>query len=350
MKSRLSSRVNLTLVLWPIVLLGLLYLNIIKTNSDACAHTAAQITTIRSDDFNTCALDPVWDFVNPLGDATYQMTNTFTEDALLLVSVPAGTKHSISDSNTNAPRIMQPAPDADFQVEVKFESLLSEQYQVDGVLVKGAGLDEFLRFDFFSQVVSDSTEIRIYAASLVSATLTPYNDAIITSPAAGEALFMRVERVGDEWTQSYSYYADGPWTDTVTFAHTMTVGAVGVYAGSTSGEGPPETTPAHTGLVDYFFNTDSPITSEDGERNELMVRAVGNGDVDWHPRKPSYSCSEAVTLTATADPGWSFAIWSGGLISRNNPETISMTGSRVIMAVFTQDAYQIFLPIIARSH
>jgi hypothetical protein len=337
MKRRLNIYVHLIIVLLPMLLFGLLCPSI---TASFCAGAQAAQTAfslledasgIQSDDFNTCALNEFWDFVNPLGDCTAATEGVFSGSARLALSVPAGTKHSISSSDTNAPRVMQPAADTDLEVEAKFQSALSEQYQIDGVLVEGTGLNEFLRFDFYS----DGSDTHVYAASLADGVLHTRHHAIIADPPTHRT-YMHVGRVGNEWTQSYSY--DGyVYTETTSFLYTMTVSAVGVFAGNlASGSASP---PAHTALVDYFLNVDSPFEDENGDRNELTVCVVGNGGVDVNPDKFSYSCYEAVDLTATADPDWTFAGWSGDLTGSNNPETVSMTGSRVITGTFTEDAY-----------
>jgi len=82
---------------------------------------------------------------------------------------------------------------------------------------------------------------------------------------------------------------------------------------------------------------------EDGDA--LTVNTIGNGRVIKYP-DPPYDCDDKVTLTASADPGWTFAGWSGDLSGEDNPATVNMTGDRVITATFTQDQNRIFLPII----
>ncbi len=55
---------------------------------------------------------------------------------------------------------MQTASDTDFETEVKFESGVSEKYQLQGLLVEESA-GTFLRFDFYS----DGNSTRIFAAS-----------------------------------------------------------------------------------------------------------------------------------------------------------------------------------------
>ena len=297
-------------------------------------------SSIMSDDFNTCELNPwLWEFIDPRDDATYAMTGTFTQDAWLSISVPAGTDHDIWEDGNFAPRIMQSINDTDFEVEVKFESPLTETYQMQGVLVEEDD-DDFLRFEFYSV----GSKTRVFATNFIGGTPTtpPMIDSDITDTNVAP-LYMRVRRQGDQWTQSYSY--DGvDWTTPVTFTHPLTVTAAGTYAGNAIDA----SSPAHTAYIDYFFNTASPIIPEDGDRNTLTVNTVGNGMVTKYP-DPPYDCDDdEVTLTATADLGWTFAGWSGDLSGTTNPVTVTMTGSRVITATFTQDVdtHRIFLPLI----
>ena len=81
----------------------------------------------------------------------------------------------------------------------------------------------------------------------------------------------------------------------------------------------------------------------------LTVHTVGEGTVTLEPDQPTYVYGEVVTLTATADIGWSFSGWSGDLTGSANPATLTMTESQVVTATFTVSApedYQIFLPLV----
>jgi len=307
----------------------------VARSTDLTFRTAGVASSIVSDDFNTCDLNlGLWEFFDPRGDATQDMAGTFTEDAWLSISVPAGVSHDVWTDGNFAPRIMQPANDTDFQIEVKFESGVSEKYQMQGVLIEEDS-DDFLRFDFHW----DGFNNRIFAASFAEGEAPELR--IDWGIASVAPLYMRVRRTGDLWTLSYSYDGEGWMTPPdPSFAHPLSVTQVGVFVGN-AGSSPP----AHTGSIDYFFNSASPIVVEDGDRNTLTINTVGNGTVTKDPDKGMYDCRDEVTLTASADPDWTFSGWSGDLSSSTNPVTVEMTGSRVISATFTQD-YKIFLPLI----
>ena len=68
----------------------------------------------------------------------------------------------------------------------------------------------------------------------------------------------------------------------------------------------------------------------------LTVNTVGNGYVDLNPAGGSYPSGTVVTLTANADPGWTFDGWSGDLTGNTNPDTITMDGDKTVTATFEE--------------
>jgi hypothetical protein len=208
-----------------------------------------------SDDFNAFSLNTsLWTFINPLGDGTQTMTGTNTANAWVSLSVPAGTAHPASDGSNRAPRIMQPVNNTDFELEVKFESGVTQVYQEQGVIVEQDN-ENYIRFEFYS----DGSNTRVYAASNVGGVRTDRVNP--PTPIAGNGfapLYMRVKRERDQWTQSYS--TDGStWNAAPVFSTALVVDSVGAHVAN---EGMPP--PAYTANIDYFFNTASPIVPEDG--------------------------------------------------------------------------------------
>jgi len=80
----------------------------------------------------------------------------------------------------------------------------------------------------------------------------------------------------------------------------------------------------------------------------LTVDAEGNGSVAIDPDQTEYQFGEIVSLTALADPGWSFSGWSGDATGTTNPLTISMLHDTSITANFEQVIFKIYLPLIVR--
>jgi regulation of enolase protein 1 (concanavalin A-like superfamily) len=166
------------------------------------------------------------------------------------LSVPAGIAHDVWTGGNNAVRLMQAVDNVDFEAEVKFESLVSDQYEMQGIIVQqDAG--NYLRFDFYGK----NGVVYIFAARFTGGSPTVVANMPIS--VQGQSMYMRITRAGNTWIQSYSF--DGAsWTTSASFARTLVVGEVGVFAGN-AGASPP----AHTAVIDYFFNTAAPIVPED---------------------------------------------------------------------------------------
>ena len=99
----------------------------------------------------------VWTFVDPVGDGSVSVNGTQLE-----LSVPAGIAHDVWSGGNMAPRLMQPVGDSDFEVEVKFESPVTDSFEMQGLIVQ-QDLDDFLRFDFYG----DGGQTRVFAARVV---------------------------------------------------------------------------------------------------------------------------------------------------------------------------------------
>ncbi len=224
----------------------------------------ADSTSFVSDDFNARNLKrPPWSFVDPQNDATLRAVSTGTDSASITIAVPAGRSHDISSSGYKVPRILQTATDTDFRLEAKFFSGVtggsSASYQVQGIVVEQNN-SNVIRFDFTT--TSSTPNMRIYSATYIggfSSGTVRVNQEI--GPNGQRPLWMRVERVGSTWTQSYSF--DGTsWTVAGSFVQALSVSRVGVFAGNAGSS--PE---AYTAQADYFINLDNPGAAEDSLTN-----------------------------------------------------------------------------------
>ncbi len=73
----------------------------------------------------------------------------------------------------------------------------------------------------------------------------------------------------------------------------------------------------------------------------LTITPVGSGTVAVEPVQATYHYGDVITLTPTADPGWTFSEWGGDASGSNNPLTITIQGNTTITATFTQDEYSL---------
>lgn len=275
-----------------------------------------------SDDFSGAELAPAWIFVDPVGNASFQLVGEGTADPSLSISVPAGSAHDPWGQNGSA-RLVQLSADSDFEFETKFGSSVTQAYQMQGILVEQDG-DDFVRFE----VHHDGTTNRFFAASFLGGSGTTQANVAL---GASTPAYLRVRRQGNSWTAWTS--ANGQnWTQRASFSHALTVIQAGVFAGNA---GP---NPAHTATFDYFFDNASPIANEDqpncvGGPFHVTLTSNGPGSASLSAPGP-FNCGDSVVVTATPTAGNKFYNWSSDLTGATNPRSVFVTADRSIVANF----------------
>jgi regulation of enolase protein 1 (concanavalin A-like superfamily) len=205
-----------------------------------------------SDDFNASTLNTSrWEVVDPRGDGTVATTGAGSGQAQLALTVPATVSHDAWTTN-NALRVMQDVSDEDFSVEASFTSSPTARYQMQGLMAAQAD-GTFLRYS----IHHTGTDLRLYAATVTPTGATKHVETVV---AGGAAARLRMTRAGDQWALAYSSNGTS-WTTAAVFSRALTISSLGVFAGNHSTSGAP---PAYTALVDYAFDTTSPIVPEDG--------------------------------------------------------------------------------------
>jgi len=81
----------------------------------------------------------------------------------------------------------------------------------------------------------------------------------------------------------------------------------------------------------------------------LTVDTDGDGSVTVEPDQATYLYGEMVTLTATAEAGWTFTDWSGDLSSADNPATFAIVGNISISATFAQNHYALTANVVGHG-
>ena len=120
-------------------------------------------------------------------------------------------------------------------------------------------------------------------------------------------------------------------TDVVLTATPATGWSFTGWSGDLTGAANPETvTMDGDRTVTATFTIDTHI---------LTVNVTGNGSVGGVPTGNVHDYGTDVALTATADTGWTFTGWSGGLTGTANPDTVTMDGDRTVTATFTIDTH-----------
>ena len=77
----------------------------------------------------------------------------------------------------------------------------------------------------------------------------------------------------------------------------------------------------------------------------VNIAPIGSGLVTKVPDKTTYVYGDVVTLTATANAGYTFSNWSGDATGSTNPVTVTMNGNRTVTANFTPNQYTLTVNI-----
>lgn len=200
-----------------------------------------------SDDFTGSSLNSsLWNFIDPKGDGGYGMNGSE-----LLLTVPAGSNHDSSQGGgDNAARVVQSVQNLDFIIEAKFDSIPALPSQTEGLLVD-QDISNFLSFQL--QSTGDSVVAGVSRVS--SKTKTDLASVTISIPAGTTSLWLRVQRAGDTWTETWS--VDGSAYNTAaSFTQVLTVADVGLFSGNYNAADGAQ--PSFTASVDYFMGQPVP--------------------------------------------------------------------------------------------
>ncbi|HEY2016498.1 MAG TPA: N,N-dimethylformamidase beta subunit family domain-containing protein, partial [Bryobacteraceae bacterium] len=212
------------------------------TASDATTIGAAASAPV-TDNFNTSSLNTsLWTLVNPVGDGSFAMTGT-----QLKLNAPAASNHDPAFGGAdNSVRVVQSIANADFQATVKFDSIPSQQYQFEGILVEQDAAN-YLRFQF----ASSATSLHVAASQILSHNETIVVDNAITLPAGTASLWLRIQRTGNTWTETWS--TDGAnFSPAGSFTLALTTTDIGPFAGNYNPTA--SASPALSALVDSFVS------------------------------------------------------------------------------------------------
>lgn len=298
-----------------------------------------EATDVVSDDFDGCGtLNPIWTWVDPLGQADYELTGTQAR-----IVVPPNVNYEIWKDGNNSARLVQDVANTNFEIIIKVDSPVAQGYQTQGILIETDD-DTFLRADFHN----NGAGLRFFAGTVDNgASRNRFNEAL-PAPASPE-MYMRLQRNGDTFRLFYRFNETDPWIGFKgsNFKFPMDVKRVGIFA-STQPLGS-QPAPGHTALFDFFFNAVSPITPEDANAPAINVTPVGQGTVTLTPNSPTYTCGQQVQLQATPAQGWRFQNWSVDLNGSSPTQTLTVSRKHNVTATFIRiEGYKLFLPLAIR--
>ena len=302
----------------------------------------AESNDVVSDDFAGCGtLNPMWTWVDPLGQADYALTGTQAQ-----IIVPPGVNYEIWKNGNKSARFVQDIANTNFEIIVKFDSPVTQGYQTQGVLIETDD-DTFLRADFHH----DGTGMRFFSGTVDNGSTRNRFSEQITPPASPE-MYMRIQRNGDTFRLFYRFTESDPWTGFKgsNFKFPMEVKRVGIFA-STQPQGG-QAAPGHTASFDFFFNAQSPISPEDGNApgiNVTIAPEQGAGTVTLTPSSGPYTCGQQVQLRATPAAGWRFFSWGVDLNGSALTQTITVNKKYNVTANFVRlTGFSLFLPVAIR--
>ncbi len=268
-------------------------------------------TSFTSDDFNAYVLNrSLWTWTSPAGSSSIAMVGVNSGNATANITCEAGVDHDIWTGGYNGSRIMQACTDASWTAEVKFLSQVrtsnGQTFDEQGIVVE-QDPTHVIRFDFVTRS-ADSMAITAHAfnGGFASPIVKIFKNV---ATYATQPTYMRVQRSDSTWTLSYSN--DGSsWTVAGTFTQNFAITKIGPWAGN-AGSNIRE----WTSVIDYFFNTASPIASEDGATN------VPDNQAPFIHNIQTVASSNAVLLTWNTD-----ASANGGVNYGTTPSYGSSTG------------------------
>jgi uncharacterized repeat protein (TIGR02543 family) len=129
--------------------------------------------------------------------------------------------------------------------------------------------------------------------------------------------------------------------DVVTLTATPALGwSFANWTGDATGTANPVevTITKNTNVIAHFTQNEYTLT--------VTVDPEDSGTVSLDPQQATYHYGDVVELTATPNPLWSFAGWSGDASGTDNPLTITILGNTEIIANFQR--FWIYFPLISR--
>jgi LmbE family N-acetylglucosaminyl deacetylase/regulation of enolase protein 1 (concanavalin A-like superfamily) len=248
------------------------------TSTDRTVTSGACPALLQSDEFNGTTLDTTkWAFIDPLNDSSSSLATGAAQ-----IAVPAGTAHDLWSTVRTVPRLLQAAPNADFEVITKFDSAVGTTTQQQGLVVEESH-DKLLRFETYYE----GPQTKLFVASIDGGTAEILHDSVVPG---GAPVYLKLRRLGNRWTFSYSNDGEG-WRPT-TFDKALNVTAIGPYVGNGG-----SIKPAFQGRIDYFREiTDRtpPVITQ------VSTRPVSRqAQVTWTTDEPSTTVVEYRPASST---------------------------------------------------
>jgi len=208
-----------------------------------------------SDAFNTGSIDSRWVLRDPKADITFTATGSHLE-----MDIPAGEHDLWVPPDDNAGRLVQPISDVDFGVTVKFDSVPSSGYQMQGIVIEsgtGAG-NEVIR----AGTHSDGSNVHVFLARPPSVHYDNVENSIVSE------VWLRMVRDGFDYTYSWSIDGTSFTTAFTVNIADFVVNNIGIYGGTAVSN------PAYITSADYIEFDSDPFTADLIVMDPLLMGAM----------------------------------------------------------------------------
>ena len=115
--------------------------------------------------------ESIWTYADPFGDVELGFTGSQAE-----LSLPQGLRHDLV-ADDEVPKLLQAAPDTDFEVEAKWDTAPTEGYHLQGILVQ-QDADGMLRIETHH----DGSSQRLFIARIAAGQASVVHNASFQGP------------------------------------------------------------------------------------------------------------------------------------------------------------------------
>ncbi|UCF12670.1 MAG: DUF2341 domain-containing protein, partial [Thermoplasmatales archaeon] len=273
--------------------------------------TKAHSTSLRSsNDYLTST--EIWYILNPnIGTYTMRINYTGTVNdcsvgAISLFNVSQESPEAVNSNTNEGPN----------QISTDITTLSNGSIVIDvahcgnaQAFTQGSG-----QIEFFDETAASSGTAGSYKILTNAGTTTMWENVSSANRLSHVVVaFSPVSTPQGKWINNSNPDTTYPWSWNFDFPNST--GYYEFYSIGNKTGSPIELTPTIADALCHYQVT---------EQYTLTVNVVGNGSVTKNPDQATYTYGTIVTLTANADPGWSFSSWSGDLTGSTNPDTITM--------------------------
>ena len=321
----------------------------IGTPTNATAGTTGSFTlTIVNDDFTLTRYTA--------GDGTIGVTpnqSTYTYGDVITLSASANPGWSFQNWSGDAAGSINPVTLTMTSNNVVTATFAQEQYTLEINVVGGGTVISYPAQSTYTygDVVTLTTlafgwTFAGWSGDLLgtneSENLTIDGNKIVTATFTQDAYSLTINQVGNGTVISNPAQSTYQYGDTITLTANTDPGWI--FAGW-SGD---RTSSDNPYLLTIYSNTAVTATFTQ-DAYTLDLNSGENGSISVDPDNPTYSYGDVVTLTATADPGWTFTGWSGDVSGSNSQQSVTITGTMTITANFSQDEYTLAVTTVGNG-